>query len=165
MIPKHEGHETLRKATLFRTKPQEGSDHWLDLGVGCTSKPQLSICDIGPTKCCMKHHRARHRHDGLNGSFGQNVVVMSSHASKLFDLSKIFQLVCVLVICEATCIVGQVRLCNCAMILKPVFEFQFGSKSFMRCHSNLHVYEDGFRSMIDEEGSSRIHLRVSRLSS
>ena len=63
--------------------------------------PQLSIRDIGPTKRCMKHHRVRHRHDGLNGLFGQSIVVMSSHASELFDLSKIFQLICVLVICEA----------------------------------------------------------------
>ena len=48
------------------------------------------------------------------------------------------------------------------MIEKPVFKFQLGSKSFMGCHSDLHVNEHSFRSVIDEECATRVHLGVIR---
>ena len=61
--------------------------------VGNSHGPQRGICLLQPIDGSTEHHHMGQQHDGLYGTLGGSIVVMSACASKTDDLSEFMKLV------------------------------------------------------------------------
>ena len=58
-------------------------------GEGDSEGPERSIGNVGPVDGGMEHHGSRNGHDGLDGPFGDTIVMVSADSSILGDLGEL----------------------------------------------------------------------------
>ena len=113
-------------------------------------RPQAGIGDIRPMNRGMEHHGSSDRHDCLNASFGNGVVVMCSSARKADHLLELGKLGSKLFGSECRTVVSQKGLHNYSQVSRHQLVVLLGFQRFMSGQVRLRFDVDVARSVIDE---------------
>jgi hypothetical protein len=79
LFPARSGEYVHRRKTVdLRGHPVPEIDHLLD-----RHRPKLSISNSRPMNGCVNQHGSSNRHDRLDGSLGNSIVMMGADSSEL----------------------------------------------------------------------------------
>ena len=133
-------------------------------GVGDRHGPEGGIRCLRPVDAGVEHHRPSHRHDGLDGSFGDAILVMGAYSSVGPNLGKGFELPGVVLCSETAAVVSVVSLGNDTHILATLLEGKFGMQSLVSVEMRLKDHIDVAAGVINKDASSAKHFLIFCLS-
>ena len=133
-------------------------------GVRDRHGPEGGIRCLRPVDAGVEHHRPSHRHDGLDGSFGDAILVMGAYSSVGPNLGKGFELPGVVLCSETAAVVSVVSLGNDTHILATLLEGEFGIQSLVSVEMRLKDHIDVAAGVINKDASSAKHFLIFCLS-
>ena len=94
-------------------------------GEGDSEGPERSIGNVGPVNGGMEHHGSRNGHDGLDGPFGDTIVMVGADSSILGDLGELGEMFTIFGAGECGGIVAEVFGDDDSKIASQSFEILF----------------------------------------
>jgi hypothetical protein len=121
-------------------------------------RPKLSIGDSRPMDSCVDQHGSSDRHDRLDGSLGNSIVMMGANASELSGLFKLGKMISEGFGCKGRTIVEEVLLWHDSDVSRAQFEALLGSESLMGVEMRLKLDLDVARGRVDKDAATRVHV-------